>query len=311
MTGPTILLLLFAVAFASALLAARLYWMVQQTQLQAGAEGTTGLFKADSKSSIQIWGKFLEQVSHVEILERHLRDAGLSWSAGRVTLSMLLCAAVAMAILMQIQGVPLILLAIAAFGAASLPYFYILRQRRKRFDAFARLLPEAFDSMARALQAGFPLAVCIESMVQEQAEPLASELRRVRDEWRLGLGWEHAMNGFAARIPIPEAQLFAAAVKLQSRTGGRLNLVLVQLSENLREATALDGEVRTLSAHSRMTGTVLSILPVVIAGLLFVTNPSYLISFLAHPTGRTAVVLAVIANIAAHLIIRQLSRIED
>jgi tight adherence protein B len=118
------------------------------------------------------------------------------------------------------------------------------------------------------------------------------------------------MDGLSERIPIPEVKVFAAAVKMQSRTGGRLNQVLGQLGESIREQAALDGEVKTMSANSRISGTVLTILPAAIGLVMFLTNPGYMLDFLRHPTGRLAVVLAVLANIVAHFVIRKMSKIE-
>lgn len=118
------------------------------------------------------------------------------------------------------------------------------------------------------------------------------------------------MDGLSERIPIPEVKVFAAAVKMQSRTGGRLNQVLGQLGESIREQAALDGEVKMMSANSRLSGTVLTILPAGIGVVMFFTNPQYMIEFLRHPTGRLAVVLAVLGNVAAHFLIRKMSRIE-
>lgn len=313
MSASLILVLFFGFAFALALAAATVFWAFRPATASTGTSGeTTGsaLLRDDGLSSIGLWARILERISHVETIERLIREADLTLSVGRMTLTMLLCGTVGAATVLKLSGMPLILTVVGFGLAAWLPYGYLLRRRARRFALFAQQLPDAFDSLARALQAGFPLAVCIETLVHEQPEPLASELKRVRDEWRLGLGWDHAMNGLAARIPIPEVRMFAATVKMQSRTGGKLNLVLNQLGESLRESAAIDGEVRSLSAHSRLSGTILSMLPPAIAFLLFLTNPAYLIDFLNHPTGRQAVALAIIANLAAHFILRRMARIE-
>ncbi len=313
MSGVSYLLLFFGVGLSAALLAALPVWALRrpappprpkrQGEPVASSARTTW-------SSIQIWARVLERISHVNLLQQQILEADLKWSVGRVTMLMLLSGSMAAALLLHTGELPLLLAAAGFLFGALAPYGYILRRRARRFDIFARQLPEAFDSMARALQAGFPLAVCIESLVQEQPEPLASELKRVRDEWRHGLGWEHAMDGLSERIPIPEVKVFAAAVKMQSRTGGRLNQVLGQLGESIREQAALDGEVKTMSANSRISGTVLTILPAAIGLVMFLTNPGYMLDFLRHPTGRLAVVLAVLANIVAHFVIRKMSKIE-
>lgn len=311
MSTAVYLLAFFGVSFSAALLAAIGYWVLRKPPVPADeGESATGLLREDGLSSIEIWARVLDRISHVDQLKQQLVEADLRWSVGRVTLLMMLSGSLLAAVLLNMPEFPLLLAAAGFMMGALAPYGYVLHRRAKRFEIFARQLPEAFDSMSRALQAGFPLAVCIESLVQEQPEPLAAELKRVRDEWRHGLGWDYAMDGLSARIPIPEVKVFAAAVKMQSRTGGRLNQVLTQLGESIREQAALDGEVRTMSANSRISGAVLTVLPAAIGVVMFVTNPEFMIEFVRHPDGRLALVLAVLGNVAAHFIIRRMSKIE-
>ena len=65
-----------------------------------------------------------------------------------------------------------------------------------------------------------------------------------------------------------------------------------------------------MSANSRISGAVLTVLPAGIALVMFVTNPEFMIEFLRHPDGRLVVVLAVLGNVAAHFLIRHMSKIE-
>jgi Flp pilus assembly protein TadB len=58
-----------------------------------------------------------------------------------------------------------------------------------------------------------------------------------------------------------------------------------------------------------MTGTVLSALPVVLTLAMFAVNPEYIAGLFAHPAGRLMVSAAVIANVAAHFIIKKLSQV--
>src|SRR6185295_15647642 len=107
------------------------------------------------------------------------------------------------------------------------------------------------------------------------SEPLAQELRRTASEWKLGLAWDQALENFAVRVPLLEIRLFVAAVILQNRFGGKLHEILEELAKTIRESVALQGELRAVSAQGRLTGAVLTLLPVVLAVIMFFTNPSY------------------------------------
>ena len=100
--------------------------------------------------------------------------------------------------------------------------------------------------------------------------------------------------------------LFAAAIQLHGRTGGKLGEVLGNLSETMRESVSLRGEVRSLAAHGRLSGAVLTVLPIGIAIVLTFVNPSYLGTLFAHPMGRHLVAGAIGCMILAHFIIRKI-----
>ena len=100
--------------------------------------------------------------------------------------------------------------------------------------------------------------------------------------------------------------MFVQAVQLQNRTGGKLNEVLAKMAENMREATALKGEVRALAAHGKLTGTVLTILPLGIACVMAMVNPSYLAVLVYHPYGKFLISGAILCLLAAHFIIRRI-----
>lgn len=103
-----------------------------------------------------------------------------------------------------------------------------------------------------------------------------------------------------------EVCIFVSAVQMQGKSGGNLSEVLEKLSENMREAGALRGEVRAMSGQGRMAGYILSVLPVAITGFMFYVNPSFLQPLFTEEIGRKLVTGAVIGLIAAHFVIKKL-----
>jgi tight adherence protein B len=264
------------------------------------------VLKDESLSSISPWAKLLERSDLVKIMRRHLQQADLGWSVGRVTMLMLLTASVALAIAMREDRIPGIVAVLIAVLVGSLPYLYIVRRRAKRFRQFEENFPDALDSLARALRAGHPFTAGVEIVAQECEAPVSTELRKAAAEANLGASWEQALANLSERMPLLEVSMFAAAVQMQSRTGGKLNEVLGKLAENMREATALRGEVRALAAHGKMTGAVLTVLPLVIAGMMMIVNPSYLTVLVYHPYGKYLISGAIICLVLAHVVIRRI-----
>lgn len=308
MERAAVLLMMFASGLMAALLAGSFYWAVQEARRRRET-AASALLNGSRLSTIRIWAALLERFSQVERLRQLIAQAGVPWTVGRTTLVMLFGAASVGFFLAKTGMFTPLTRWLLILLAASSPVLYLRAARARRFRLFAEQFPEALDSLSRALKAGYPLALAMDMLAVEQPEPLAGEMRRTRDEWKLGIPWDQALDHLTARIPLPEVALFAAAVKMQNRYGGRLNDVLARLGETMREHAALEGEVRSISAHSRLTGAILSAVPVVIAGLLFWVNPEQMAILFHNPVGRALLIGALVANVAAHWWIRRMAQV--
>lgn len=308
-------ILVFITTFLAAGLTVLIAWFaLQRMNAEAAAEDvsehllddTPRLLKNSELSTISPWAKLLERSDLVRIMQRHLMQAGLRWSVGRVTLLMLLTFSLALAIAMRDEKLPGWGAVLIAGAVAVAPYLYILRRRAKRFRKFEEHFPDAMDSLARAMRAGHHFAAAMEILADECEQPVAAEMRQTSIEGNFGTSWAQALSNLADRVPLLEVNMFVAAVELQTRTGGKLNEVLGRLAENMREATALKGEVRALAAHGKLTGMVLTILPAAIALVMMMVNPSYLGILIYHPYGKYLIIAAVVCLILAHLVIRRI-----
>jgi len=278
----------------------------EQPAAQAGLilSDDSPLFRSDRLSTVNFWENVLSHFDFAELLKLRISQADLDWSVGRVTLVMLLLGTVAAAITSPI--LPVWAALAAGGGAAMLPYAYILRHRNRRFRQFAEHFPDVLDSLARALRAGYPLSATLDLVAEEAEEPVASEMKKVAAEAKLGIGWQRALETLAERVPLLEINLFAAALTLHSRTGGKLSEVLSGLSGTMRESIALQGEVRALSAHGKLTGIILTAVPIGIAIMMMMVSPTYMLVLYHHPWGKTLITIGILCLVAAHFVIRKL-----
>jgi tight adherence protein B len=268
--------------------------------------GTSSLLRDESISTISIWGKLLQRFDFIELMKRQIQQADLNWSVGRMTSLMLLTGTVALVVLVKGDWLPTWMNAALAYGASLTPYLYVWRRRTKRFAKFEVQFPDALDSLSRALRAGHPFAAALEIVASEAEAPVSTELRTAAIEGNFGTSWQRALENLSQRVPLLEVNMFAAAVQLHNRTGGKLSEVLASLSEGMREAGALKGEVRAIAAHGKLTGMVLTILPVIISLVMAIVNPSYLAVLLKHPAGKYLLGAAVVCLLLAHFVIRRI-----
>lgn len=308
-------ILVFLTTFLAVALAVLIGWFaLQRMGAEAIAEDVSehlldespSLLKNETLSTISLWAKLLDRWDFIRIMQRHLLQAGLGWSVGRVTSLMLLAASVALAIAMNFEFIPGWIDIPVAAMVGLLPYLLILRRRAKRFRRFEEHFPDALDSLARSLRAGHPFAAAMEIVSEECEAPVSAEMRQTAVDGNLGTSWSQALSNLAERVPLLEVTMFASAVQLQNRTGGKLNEVLVRLAENMRESTALKGEVRALAAHGKLTGAVLTILPLGITLVMAMVNPSYVAVLILHPYGKLLITAAIICLVTAHVIIRRI-----
>ena len=302
------ILAFFAAIFLLAAITVAVAWMgfVKQTgeAEAAQAEENSGLFRNERLSSLNFWDSLLTRFDFIEILKVRMAQADLEWSVGRVTALMLLCGAVAGFFFLKV--LPVWAAFAGALGIGFLPYGYILRAREKRFRAFREAFPDVLDSMARALRAGYALPAAVDMVASDSPEPISTELKKASAEANLGMGWDRALENLARRVPVLEVNIFISAVVLHSRTGGKLGEVLSGVAENMREAISLQGEVRALAAHGKLTGVILTALPLVIALMMVMFSPGYMQTLYFHPWGKTLIAAAIACLVLAQLVIRKI-----
>lgn len=272
------------------------------------ADAGSSLFRDEHLSTLDFWDSLLARFDFSAILQARMAQAEVDWSVGRVTLLMLLSATITL--LVTWKFLPFWAALPAALAVAFAPYGYILRLRKKRFEQFREGFPDLLDSLARALRAGYPLSTAMDAVAIEAGPVVAMEIRRTSAEANLGMGWGRALENMSRRMPLLEVNLFASAVQLHARTGGKLNEVMSGLAENMREAQALRGEVRALAAHGKLTGVILTILPIGIALMMMFVSPDYMMILYRHPSGKNLIAAAAGCLVLAHFVISKIVDIQ-
>jgi tight adherence protein B len=164
----------------------------------------------------------------------------------------------------------------AIFLAASLipiPLVYVFHKRAKRFARFERQLPEALDMLVGALKVGHSLITAIGALGQDASEPLAGEFRKLFDEQNFGLDPRTAMTNLALRVPLPDVRIFVAAALIQKESGGNLAEVLGKVAQTTRSRFQLKKQIMVHTAQGRLTGWILSLLPVGLGLGMYLVNP--------------------------------------
>ena len=105
-------------------------------------------------------------------------------------------------------------------------------------------------------------------------------------------------------------RFFVSAVLLQQGTGGNLSEILDTMANIIRERFRLKGQIKAASAHGRITGLILAVMPVIVAVILFFISPAYLLALARDPDGKKLVIAACAAQVIGFFCIRKITNIK-
>lgn len=189
------------------------------------------------------------------------------------------------------------------------PLLYLLRKRTKRLEKFEQQLPEALDMLVSALQVGHSLITAIGALGQDSTEPIAGEFRTLFDEHNFGLELRAAMTNLATRVPLQDVRIFVAAALIQKESGGNLAEVLSKVAQTTRDRFRLKKQISVHTAQGRLTGWILSLLPVGLGFGMYLVNPAGMSVLWTRPIGLKMLYTAGGMIVAGCLIIRKIVRI--
>lgn len=260
---------------ALATLDSAIRWETPEVQKQI-----VDLRKNDQLSSIPWLNQKLHKLELAPYLRGVMSQAALNWSPGR---------------LMAMTGFAFVIpsyvvyfetgMVLPALGAgvvfALLPFGWVMFKRSKRFAKFEERLPECLDLMVSALRAGHSLIAAMGLVSRECAAPVGTEFKICFEEQNYGLEMKSALDNLLKRMPLQDLRIVVTAILIQKESGGNLAEVLDKTSYLIRERFRLKRQIKTHTAQGRLTGWVLTCVPVALGIGMYVVNPQ-MMSILWH-----------------------------
>jgi tight adherence protein B len=231
------------------------------------------LRKNEKLSAIPWLNRSLLKFQLAPQLHTLLHQADLNWTAGGMLAGCGVCFALPMVLVdLRSDSMPLALLCGLVVGAA--PFGFALFKRSKRFGKFQEGLPEALDLMVSALRAGHSLIAAMGLVSRECPEPVGGEFRTCFEEQNYGLELKAAMDNMLNRVPLQDLKIVSTAIMIQKESGGNLAEVLDKTSHVIRERFRLKRQVGVHTAQGRLTGWILTVLPIGLGIILYISNPA-------------------------------------
>ncbi|WP_050931967.1 type II secretion system F family protein [Aestuariivita boseongensis] len=155
------------------------------------------------------------------------------------------------------------------------PMIVVKSRKDERQKKLTEQLPDALELMARGLKIGHPVNTSIGAVADEMADPIGSEFGIIFDQVSFGEELPDAVQDFADRVDTEDAQYLAASIAIQHGTGGDLERIVSTLATVVRKRIALRTRIKSISAEGRLSGVILSIIPLVIIAMMSINAPGY------------------------------------
>lgn len=313
----------FAVfAVAALLMAAGRTGTSQQTErtlnVLEAALATTKLSRADQAvdirkeelfSSLPWLNRWLLKLELAPRLRLLLYQADLKWTAGSLLLMSATCFVIP-AYLIYLRTGTFILSLLLGLLLGAAPIVYVFHKRTQRFNKFEQGLPETLDLMVSALRAGHSFISALDLAANESPDPIGKEFRICFDEQNYGLELKTATSNLTTRVPLQDLKIVVTAILIQKESGGNLAEVFDKAAYVIRERFRLKREVRVYTAQGRLTGWILSLLPIVLGVGLYLINPAHMSVLWTRPIGVKLLYLSGTMTIVGSLIIRKIVRMD-
>ncbi len=181
--------------------------------------------------------------------------------------------------------IPLFHVIFGAAGAYLLPKFWMGRRKKRHVNAYLDELPNAVEAIVRGVKSGLPLNDSMRLVAKEAKEPIKTEFQKVLDQQSLGKSTTEAVTLLFERMPVPEVNFFVVVITVQQQAGGNLSEALGNLSRVLRNRKKMKQKIKAMSSEAKASAGIIGSLPFIVAILVSLTTPTYLLPLFTTTIG--------------------------
>lgn len=225
-----------------------------------------------------------------------------------ITLS--LCTAIAAFIIFSIALKSPILGMLLGLVAWFMPELFVKERKKKRIKVLNDQLGDGITLISNSLKAGYSFFQAIDTISTEMSGSISEEFTQLKKEINLGLTTEDALDNLVKRAGSDDLELVITAILIQRQVGGNLSEILDNISETIRERVKIKGEVKTLTAQGRISGIIISVIPVGVGLLLFLINPEYIMLLFKDKIGLIMLAVSVVMQLLGMWFIGKIVKIE-
>lgn len=184
-----------------------------------------------------------------------------------------------------------------------------LRTRMEKLqNQFIRQLPDFLDGIVRMSHIGNSLPMAFQATLPSVQPPLRTVLDRAMQSVRTGLDLDRALQVASRPYRLEELELLHVVLGTGMRMGGRADQILQRMSDFMRDLSHARQELKAITAETRLSAWVIGLLPLVVAAVMTIGNPTFFMPMFTQPLGHKILLLALGMETLGGILLYRLAR---
>ena len=204
------------------------------------------------------------------------------------------------------------LAASAGVVVLGIAFFFFLYSRAQKYRSrLTRQLPGFLDNTVRLVTIGNSIQAAFQMAAATTKDPLQSVMEKAASLARAGMDLENAVAHVARQTRLDELHLLAAILRISVRYGGRVDLLLERVANFMRDREQAEQDLSAMTAETRMSAWVLSLLPVAVCGLIISFNAGYFLKMWNDASGRNIIWAAAALQVIGVMLLYRLAKLDE
>ena len=147
-------------------------------------------------------------------------------------------------------------------------------------------------------------------IIVQRHNPISQEVAIFLQQLRVGVQFEEALNDLDHRVGSEDLTLMTQSIAISRQTGGNLTEVFDRISGTIRERRRIEGKIKSMTAQGKIQGRIVSAIPLILAGFLYVYDPAMMTSFFRSVAGIIVLFTITIMMLLGGFLIRKIVNID-
>lgn len=191
-----------------------------------------------------------------------------------------------------------------------IPMLFVKARINSRKKAINEQLADTIVLISNSLKAGYSFFQSIDAVCKEMPPPISEEFTGMQNKISFGTTVEEALEQLVKRVRSDDLDMVVTAVLIQRQVGGNLAEILDNISSTIRDRIKIKSDIRAITAQGRISGLIISVLPVGLGAILYFINPEHIGLLFTETAGIFVLVFSALMQLIGVYFINKIVKID-